>query len=83
VLAEAPRGRNVSTSNSAHARHYDCGAELETTERLNFKYGATQVLGPVPISFRRGVRTSIAVQIDHVVALADAWRSGGVTLDGR
>jgi hypothetical protein len=28
------------------------------------------------ISFMRGVGTSSAVQIDHVVALGDAWRSG-------
>jgi hypothetical protein len=28
------------------------------------------------IGFRRGVGTSSAVQIDHVVALADAWRTG-------
>jgi uncharacterized protein DUF1524 len=28
------------------------------------------------IRFRRGVGTSKAVQIDHIVALADAWRTG-------
>jgi hypothetical protein len=28
------------------------------------------------ISFRRGVGTSTAVQIDHVVALGDAWQTG-------
>ncbi len=28
------------------------------------------------IHFRRGVETSLAVQIDHMVALADAWRTG-------
>jgi hypothetical protein len=28
------------------------------------------------IAFVRGVKTSTKVQIDHVVALADAWRSG-------
>lgn len=28
------------------------------------------------ISFQRGNKTSTAVQIDHVVALSDAWRSG-------
>jgi len=28
------------------------------------------------IAFERGVGTSIAVQIDHVVALADAWETG-------
>jgi hypothetical protein len=33
------------------------------------------------ISFRRGNKTSEAVQIDHVVALANAWRSGAGQLD--
>ncbi|WP_344920700.1 HNH endonuclease family protein [Streptosporangium oxazolinicum] len=28
------------------------------------------------IKFERGTRTSMAVQIDHVVALADAWQKG-------
>lgn len=28
------------------------------------------------VTFSRGVGTSLAVQIDHVVALADAWRTG-------
>jgi hypothetical protein len=28
------------------------------------------------IHFLRGARTSLAVQIDHVVALGDAWRTG-------
>lgn len=33
------------------------------------------------IAFRRGNRTSEAVQIDHVVALGDAWRTGAQQLD--
>lgn len=32
------------------------------------------------IAFRRGNDTSLAVQIDHVVALADAWRTGAQRL---
>lgn len=32
------------------------------------------------IDFHRGVGTSTAVQIDHVVALADAWRTGAQKL---
>ncbi len=32
------------------------------------------------IDFRRGRRTSIAVQIDHVVALDDAWQTGAQQL---
>ncbi len=30
-----------------------------------------------PINFLRGAETSTAVQIDHVVALSDAWQKGG------
>ena len=33
------------------------------------------------IRFTRGVKTSSAVQIDHVVALENAWRSGASTWD--
>jgi hypothetical protein len=33
-----------------------------------------------PLTFKRGVRTSDAVQIDHVVALADAWQTGARTM---
>lgn len=36
------------------------------------------------ISFTRGTKTSSAVQIDHVVALSDAWQKGAQTLsDGQ
>ncbi|WP_314326538.1 HNH endonuclease family protein [Paenarthrobacter ilicis] len=34
----------------------------------------------VAVSFRRGQETSAAVQIDHVVALADAWQKGAQQL---
>ncbi len=33
-----------------------------------------------PINFLRGAETSTAVQIDHVVALSDAWQKGGQQL---
>lgn len=33
------------------------------------------------ISFVRGVKTSLAVQIDHVVAVSDAWQKGAQQLD--
>lgn len=33
------------------------------------------------IHFRKGNKTSTAVQIDHVVALSDAWRSGAFAWD--
>lgn len=35
------------------------------------------------ISFQRGEHSSEAVQIDHVVALANAWKSGAWQWDGR
>lgn len=34
------------------------------------------------IDFLRGQATSTAVQIDHVVALSDAWQKGAQQLDG-
>lgn len=33
-----------------------------------------------PVQFIRGVKTSSAVQIDHIVPLADAWRTGAQNL---
>lgn len=41
--------------------------------------------GGTTISFVRGIDTSMAVQIDHVVALADAWQKGaqGLTFEAR
>jgi hypothetical protein len=39
-----------------------------TKKRINFKYG---------------VRTSLAVQIDHVVALSDAWQKGAQALNAK
>ena len=33
------------------------------------------------INFKYGVGTSLAVQIDHVVALSDAWQKGAQKLD--
>ena len=35
------------------------------------------------IAFRRGRDTSVLVQIDHVVALADAWQKGAARWDSR
>ena len=37
--------------------------------------------GPATIAFRRGQGTSEAVQIDHVVALSDAWQKGAQRWD--
>lgn len=34
------------------------------------------------IAFQRGVRTSLDVQIDHVVSLSDAWQKGAQALTG-
>ena len=34
------------------------------------------------IAFQRGIRTSLDVQIDHVVSLSDAWQKGAQQLDG-
>lgn len=45
------------------------------TGRLRDPYTAKE------ISFRRGNKTSEAVQIDHVVAMGDAWQTGAQQLD--
>jgi hypothetical protein len=54
-------------------------------EQITLKAGSTCVVQSgilhdfytgTTIRFLRGIRTSTAVQIDHVVALADAWRTG-------
>lgn len=50
---------------------YEC---VVLTGILNDPYTATQ------ISFQRGQQTSTAVQIDHVVALSDAWQKGAQQL---
>lgn len=34
------------------------------------------------IAFQRGIRTSLDVQIDHVVSLSDAWQKGAQQLSG-
>ena len=56
--------------------------------KVTFKTGSTCVIASgalhdpytgKKIAFVRGVGTSTAVQIDHVVALADAWRTGAAT----
>jgi len=51
---------------------HDC---VVLTGRLSDPYTATKV------SFVRGQDTSTAVQIDHVVALSDAWQKGAQKLD--
>ena len=51
---------------------HDC---IVLTGVLDEPYTATQ------INFVRGQDTSTAVQIDHVVALADAWQKGAQQLD--
>lgn len=50
---------------------HDC---IVLTGILNDPYTATQ------ISFERGQQTSMAVQIDHVVALSDSWQKGAQQL---
>ncbi|PFG41769.1 excalibur calcium-binding domain-containing protein [Isoptericola jiangsuensis] len=51
---------------------HDC---VVLTGTLDDPYTATR------IEFRRGQTTSTAVQIDHVVALSDAWQKGAQQLD--
>ena len=56
--------------------------------RVTYRYGHCEVASGIlrdpytgkTINFTRGVRTSLAVQIDHVVALGDAWQTGAQRL---
>jgi hypothetical protein len=59
------------TGETFKAGTHDC---VVVTGTLDDPYTATQ------ISFRRGQTTSSAVQIDHVVALSDAWQKGAQQL---
>lgn len=56
---------------------YQPGARtcLVLTGTLNDPYSGS------PITFTRGETTSSAIQIDHVVALSDAWQTGAQQLD--
>lgn len=70
-------GDNCNTRNEILARDLDEVVYRPQTNncvvqagRLRDPYTATT------IDFERGPQTSEAVQIDHVVALADAWRAG-------
>lgn len=60
------------------------GAEF--TERSRCRVGSGHFQDPYTgktISFRRGADTSSDVQIDHVVALSDAWQKGAQQLTAR
>lgn len=61
---------DVLTRDLSEVRHTRAGGCKVSSGVLHDPYtGAT-------IRFKRGERTSAAVQIDHVVALENAWRSG-------
>ncbi|MFJ5860296.1 HNH endonuclease family protein [Pseudarthrobacter sp. NPDC092439] len=58
-------------------------AELEFMERSGCRVSAGRFQDPYTaktIDFRRGADTSREVQIDHVVALSDAWQKGAQQL---
>lgn len=58
-------------------------AAVEFTEGSSCKVGGGSFQEPYTgawVTFRRGQDTSSAVQIDHVVALADAWQKGAQQL---
>lgn len=59
---------------------------VEFTEGSRCRVAAGQLAEPYTghsVTFRRGADTSTAVQIDHVVALADAWQKGAQQLTAR
>jgi hypothetical protein len=57
--------------------------DLTDTVRHGCKVMSGLLISPYtgePVEFKRGVKTSGAVQIDHIVPLADAWRTGAQNL---
>jgi len=64
-------GRDLTATSYAPGTH-DC---VILTGTLNDPYSRSQ------LTFTRGVTTSSVVQIDHVVALSDAWQTGAQQLD--
>lgn len=68
--------RNDILTRDLSARSYDTGADSchVLTGILADPYSGEE------ISFLRGVKTSNEVQIDHVVALSDAWQKGAQKL---
>lgn len=61
-------------------------ADVEFTERSRCRVAAGSFQDPYTaktLDFRRGAGTSRDVQIDHVVALADAWQKGAQQLTAR
>ncbi|MFF4933329.1 HNH endonuclease family protein [Streptomyces griseofuscus] len=82
-----------SDTTSAPGGHNSCDTRNDILIRdlrdVRFRPGShcTVASGTLPdpytgrnIAFTRGPRTSLAVQIDHVVALSDAWQTGAQTL---
>lgn len=68
-------------------RNYILARDLEN-ETIDQADGCTVLTGALSdpytgktIQFQRGASTSSAVQIDHVVALSDAWQKGAQSLD--
>lgn len=67
--------RNLILSEQLLDAVYDDDGCTVLSGRLNDPYSGNV------INFRRGAETSDAVQIDHVVALSDAWQKGAQKLD--
>ena len=73
-------------NNGCDTRNDMLARDLEGIVRSDGCTVASGTLNPDPytattIDFVRGVATSSAVQIDHVVALSDAWQKGAQQLD--
>ncbi|MCW3766933.1 HNH endonuclease family protein [Paenarthrobacter ureafaciens] len=67
--------RNDVLRRDLSAVEFSAGSPCKVTAgRLQEPYTGAE------ISFRRGPKTSAALQIDHVVALADAWQKGAKQL---
>ncbi|HTZ42376.1 MAG TPA: HNH endonuclease family protein [Jatrophihabitans sp.] len=77
---DAPGGRNgCDTRNDVLRR--DLTKQVVDTDGCTVESGhLTDPYAGKSINFVRGVGTSSAVQIDHIVALSDAWQTGAQSL---
>lgn len=74
---------NPGGHNHCDTRNDILARDLTDTVRHGCKVMSGLLISPYtgePVEFVRGVKTSGAVQIDHIVPLADAWRTGAQAL---
>lgn len=77
-------GNGWRTSGDCNTRDDILARDLKDTDIRSCKVYSGTLDDPYTgkkIAFMRGVNTSSSIQIDHVVALSDAWQKGAQALD--